>query len=233
MLKKLFPHEAKLAFRLLKRHLVDSKNGHKRLFAHAIEYNFSLPFSIEQKQEIKQTAFFENKISNISLGANFIEQVVVLPNQILSFYQIIGNPTAKNGFKTGRNIINGLLSEDIGGGLCQLSSIIYHTSLIAGLDILERYNHTVDIYEEKDRFCPLGADATVVFGYKDLRIKNPYAFPIAFEFEIKGNNLICRLKSQDRIEAKSVEFERIYQKKGILVETKAKNKLICTSFYLK
>jgi hypothetical protein len=49
---------------------------------------------------------------------------------------------------------------------------VYHIGIIAGLDIIERYNHSVDIYTDDTRFAPLGTDATVVYGYKDLRIRN-------------------------------------------------------------
>jgi len=63
------------------------------------------------------------------------------------------------------------LALDYGGGLCQLSGIIYHAVLEAGLEILERHPHSLDIYTATTRYTPLGSDAAVVYGHKDLRFK--------------------------------------------------------------
>jgi hypothetical protein len=43
---------------------------------------------------------------------------------------------------------------------------------LSGLKIVERYNHSVDLYGDGPRACPIGYDATVLYGYKDLRVKN-------------------------------------------------------------
>jgi vancomycin resistance protein VanW len=151
------------------------------------------PYFISIRQEIKQNETFESKIYNFLVASKAINQYVILPNEIFSFWKIIGNPNKH--FKKGRTIQNGKIIEDIGGGLCQVSGIIYHISLIAGLKIIERHNHSVDIYDDETRFCPLGTDATLVYGYKDLRIKNTNAFPIKFEIQIIDNHLVIQLFS--------------------------------------
>ena len=76
------------------------------------------------------------------------------------------------------------------------------------MKIIERHNHSFDIYTDETRFTPLGADATVVFGYKDLRILNNYAFPIAFHFEIEENELKVALKSEGLIAKQTIEFQK-------------------------
>jgi vancomycin resistance protein VanW len=73
-------------------------------------------------------------------------------------------------------------------------------SLIGGLKVIERYNHSVDIYSEESRFCPLGTDATIVYGYKDLRIQNTYAFPIKFQLEVQQDTLHVKLLSTFKLE---------------------------------
>lgn len=208
-LKRLIPNAVKIKIRVLQRLFNDRMNGTDLLFAKYHEKPIDFAYFIQLEQEIKQTYQFENKLSNIKISCLRINDITVLPGQILSFWGIVGAPSLQNGFKTGRNIISGKLSEAIGGGLCQTSSIVYHLSLIAGLEIIERYNHTIDIYTEETRFTPLGADATVVFGYKDLRIRNNYDFPIKFFLEIKGNHLIAKLLSQEKIVEKPVFFNKI------------------------
>jgi hypothetical protein len=66
------------------------------------------------------------------------------------------------------------------------------------LKIVERHQHSVDIYTEENRYTPLGTDATVVFGYKDLRIRNPYHFPIQFWFSVEENHFIGELCSKEK-----------------------------------
>jgi vancomycin resistance protein VanW len=226
-LRSLLPKSLKLQFRIAQRILsdknVDFASSNTKL----------IPFlnSITTSQEIKQGTFFENKTHNIKKASNNVALVQLLPNQIFSFWKIVGSPNEKNGFKKGRNIVNGKISEEIGGGLCQLSSIIYITALKANLEIVERYNHSVDIYKEEERFTPLGSDATVVYGYKDLRIKNNFNFPIQFAFSFEDNNIICKLESLEKIHENNLDFIRNYEENSVKVETKINLNHHCFSSY--
>ncbi len=226
-LRNLIPKNLKIQFQLLKRFWIDRNI----IFAkkYNIEKNFE--FCISTTQEIKKGAFFENKIHNIDNGVKKVEKIIIQPKEVFSFWKSVGKPNAKNNFKMGRNIINGAISEDIGGGLCQLSSIIYITALKTNLKIVERFNHSIDIYKEEDRFTPLGADATIVFGYKDLRIKNNYMFPIKFSFEISKNQIICKLLSKEKIDKYDLDFIRNYSENEINVSTTKNGLHYCNSEY--
>ena len=196
------------------------------------------PFYTEIQQPIFPSYLFENKIHNLKLAAKRIEQITILPEQVFSFWRSIGHPNAKNGFKIGRNIIGGKLQEDYGGGLCQISGIIYHTALTAGLHIAERHNHSIDIYTEEKRYSPLGADATVVYGYKDLRIKNTHSLPLRFTFDVLPNALTCRLLSTTPIPIYTITFSRQKTTKHTKVITKQTDKngnvkIVGESLYVK
>jgi len=102
------------------------------------------------------------------------------------------------------------IRDDFGGGICQVSGIMYHLSLLAGIEIIERHNHTVDIYTDETRFCPLGLDSTLVYGYKDLRIKNNFSFPIRFRFEVSKNTFNLSLLSIYKIEFRDLIFSSLY-----------------------
>ena len=231
--KKWIPKNVKLGLKIAKRNFFDSKFISKNSFSKINKSEINFPFSIKTSQEIKNGTFLDNKIHNLKLASNLINQIVIHPNEVFSFWKIIKNPSEKNGFKKGRNIVNQKVSEEIGGGLCQLSGIIYHTSLKANLEIIERHNHSVDIYSESDRFTPLGADATVVFGYKDLRIRNNLAFPIQFEIKIRDQKIVCLLKSTEKIEEHLIKFT-ILEKAAILeVSTFSNNSKIAISNYKK
>lgn len=166
--------------------------------------NIHFDFVINLTQEIKPSDTFQNKIFNLSLASKKINEHIVMPNEIFSFWKIIGNPNRK--FKKGRTLINGRIKEEVGGGICQVSGIIYIMSLIANLQIFERHNHSVDIYNDETRFTPLGLDATVVYGYKDLRIRNNFIFPIKFQLEINENLIRIQLYSTQKITENNLFF---------------------------
>ena len=205
-IRRFIPASIKTFIRQLQRNWADKLHGETVLFAKPDRQSIQFVHFIQLTQEIKHTAFFENKQKNIQLSCEKINEITIFPGQIWSFWQIIGKPTLSNGFKMGRNIVGGKLSEAIGGGLCQTSSIVYHLSLMGGLKIIERFNHTIDIYTDETRFTPLGADATVVYGHKDLRIQNVYDFPIKFLLKIKDNLLVAQLWSMKPIEEKTILF---------------------------
>lgn len=230
-LKQLIPSGIKLNIRLIKRSVKDRKLSLR--FAERKSSSIDFPFYISEIQPIKQSNYFQNKIDNIKLGANLIQEIIIEPGEIISFWKAVGRPSKKQGFKIGRNLINGKLTSDFGGGLCQLSGIMYITSLRGGLNIVERHNHTLDIYKEEERFTPLGADATVVYAYKDLRIGNPYPHPIRFKFIVDDNSIECRLMSMQKIEQKQIDFVRCNQQSGVTVETYIENWLFDTSYYIR
>ncbi|MCC6703126.1 MAG: VanW family protein [Fluviicola sp.] len=201
-------------------------------FASKKKNAFELPFSISISQEIKPSETFENKVFNLSLATQAINQTIIQPNEVFSFWRIVGNPSKD--YKKSRSIQNGKVSEDIGGGLCQVSGIIYHASILADLEIIERYNHSLDLYTEETRFTPLGLDATVVYGHKDLRVKNKHPFPIYFDLIVDGNILSVQVKSEKALSPKQLFFETQTAATHTIVHVKdANGKLINTSNYLK
>ena len=230
-MKKLIPASLKRRFRLFQRAYRDWKNRHVEPQA-TLRDQLNEPVQLSVKQIIKRTSLFENKVHNLQRAAHQLEQVIVHPGEVISFWKIIGDPSVKRGYKTGRNIVNGTLQEAVGGGLCQLSGIVYHTALLAGLPVLERYNHTVDIYKEEDRFTPLGADATVVYGYKDLRFQNNRSVPIQLSFAFEEEAITCGIKIAEELQPQELQFERIEGDGFRLVYTKdVSGKTIAESRY--
>ena len=184
-------------------------------------------------QNLNTTPNPQNKIYNIQLAAEKINNVLIKPNEIFSFWNTVGEPTKAAGFVEGRNLTNGKLATSYGGGLCQLSSIIYHTALLAKLEIMERYNHSVDIYDEKTRFTPLGSDATVVFAYKDLCFRNTSGIAIFFKIEIKEDKLYCNLFTEKAFSTRELFFQNEEDTKNKKVYTvDNEGKIIAISEYL-
>ena len=99
-----------------------------------------------------------------------------------------------------------MLGADVGGGLCQLSGLAYELGLRAGLAVVERHPHTQDLYTEATRFTPLGLDATVVYGHKDLRLRNDRHAPLALRFAVDAHRVVGTVLSAAPFAAASVEI---------------------------
>jgi len=134
------------------------------------------------------------------------------------------------------NIIKSQLDFDYGGGLCQLSGLLYHLALTGGIGIVERHPHSTDLYTDATRYTPLGADATTAYGYKDLRFKNTLDIPFCFRVRIEGDKLIGSLSAPESLREYELRFDKILVGEIEEVETLRRNapgefKVICRQSY--
>lgn len=130
-----------------------------------------------------QRHMFLNKLHNIQLAIRRMQDLVLQPGQEFDFWALAQAPTLDNDYREGAMFINHRVSASVGGGLCQLSGLIYNLALLSGCAITERFNHSIDAYGE-DRYIPLGRDATVAYGFKNLRFRNPHNFPIRLTLDV-------------------------------------------------
>lgn len=220
----------KLQVKLLRRKLQDAFGGEK--FSRKQRTEIPFAFEISISQEIKSSETFENKLYNLQVASKKMNEYVLFPGELFSFWRAVENPYS---FKESRSINNGKIIQEVGGGICQMSGIVYHVSILAGLEVVERYNHSVDLYTEDTRFTPLGTDATVVYGNKDLRIKNTFDFPVKFQIDIIENRVVAKLLSAQKIEENQLQFEFLPSNElETIVQVKYSNgRLINQSVYKK
>lgn len=214
---KEWPRELRRIGCELRRMAVDRFSGDWR--AMAVRENVrseaaSFPVRLSMEQPMPVTDYVQAKVHNIDLARKKLENLPVPPLGILSFWRIVGCPTRARGFQRGRSLLGGRLRADYGGGLCQLSGVLYHLSLQAGLEVLERHPHSRDLYDDHTRYAPLGADATVAYAFKDLRVRNNLAVPICFRFSICDQTITGCLCSPASIEPSAVEFVRTSEADG-------------------
>ena len=212
-IKKIVPFYIKVKLQLLKRSVRDVVKGYYFNYAKRRYSTNDFSNSIALKQELKPN---KAKNKNLLRAIKRIEQIQINPNEILSFWRIVGNPSKKNGFTESRSLVNGKIINTIGGGLCQLSGLMYYISLIAKLEILERHNHSIDIYNEETRFTPLGSDATVAYGYKDLKIRNNLNCPIKFNFSIEDDTIKVMILHSSVIRHNVVEFKEVISDDNVI-----------------
>lgn len=113
-----------------------------------------------------------NKVNNLKLAIDRINGLIIAPGQNFSFWYLVGKPTGKKGYLEGMVLCNGSFKPGIGGGLCQLSNLIYWMTLHSPLTVKERWRHNYDVFPDAGRTQPFGSGATVVYNYIDLQIYN-------------------------------------------------------------
>ena len=125
----------------------------------------------------------KNKVTNLRLAAERINGTVIRPGETFSFWRLVGRPTGRRGFLSGMLLSQGRVIEGVGGGLCQMSNLIYWLLLHTPLTITERYRHGYDIFPDFDRILPFGSGATVFYNYVDLQAINrtPHSFRIGVQ----------------------------------------------------
>ncbi|AYV68089.1 MULTISPECIES: VanW family protein [Niallia] len=131
---------------------------------------------------------------NISLATEAINNSVIFPNEKFSFNQIVGKRTVEKGYLQAPVIINGKFSEDIGGGICQVSSTLFNAVDNAGLNIIQRYSHS-----RKISYVPPKRDATVSWDGPDFVFENNYEHPVLIQAKMLGHHLLIELYSAETI----------------------------------
>lgn len=121
---------------------------------------------------------------NIELASHKINAYLLGPGATFSFNEVVGERTAEAGFDDAPVMVDGKLVPGIGGGICQVSSTLFNTALLSGMEILERTPHYRPV-----GYIPKGRDATVAWGYLDFSFKNPYSHPVYILSSMEGNSL--------------------------------------------
>ena len=130
-----------------------------------------------------------NKITNLQLAVQKINRATLHPGETFSFWRLIGKPTKRKGYLKGMVLRNGSFIAGTGGGLCQLSNLIYWMTLHTPLTITERHRHGYDVFPDSNRTQPFGSGATCFYNYGDLMIKNNTDLTFQLVFKVTGKNL--------------------------------------------
>lgn len=114
-----------------------------------------------------KTTANKKRNTNVKLAAQAINGTVIQPGQEFSFNETVGQRTAEKGYQGAAAYNNGEVVEEIGGGVCQVSSTLYNAVVKAGLKTTVRRSHT---YEPS--YVTPGTDATVSWGGPDYKFVN-------------------------------------------------------------
>jgi len=166
-------------------------------FEHIIaQYKVTLRKELKDEEALELQ---ENKITNMKIAAEKLNRTIIEQGKIFSFWNVIGNPSYKNGYTDGRVYSNVSVVKGVGGGLCQLSTFLYWMFLHTQVKITERHPHTIDVNPSSKENISSRSSATVLYNFIDLKIKNDYEYPIQIKIWFTENHMEGRILSTEKM----------------------------------
>jgi len=123
-----------------------------------------------------KTAGPSNRWHNVDLACQRVNGTILLPGEVFSYNELCGPYSQAGGYLKAGAYVSGTTQDTWAGGICQLSSTIYYTTLKANLETVERTKHKYDV-----GYLPSGMDATVYSDTLDFKFKNNTDYPIKIE----------------------------------------------------
>ncbi len=129
--------------------------------------------------------------------------------ETFSYNKVVGQRTAQAGYKPAAAYSGGKVIQELGGGICQVSSTLYNTALRANLEIVKRSNHRFST-----GYVPLSTDATVSWGGPEFIFKNSRKYPVKIVAHVNGGKITveiygCKEEVEYEVEIKSETIQVI------------------------
>lgn len=120
-----------------------------------------------------ETTSSTSRNTNIRLCAEAFNGYVVAPGEVFSLNTLTGPRTTDKGYKPAGAIQNGIMVQEPGGGVCQVSTTLFNAVVRAGMEIVERHGHSWP-----SDYVEIGMDAAIDYPAKDFQFKNVSDAPI-------------------------------------------------------
>ena len=128
------------------------------------------------------------RVSNVDLAAETLDGTILLPGETFSYNDARGERTTERGYQAAPAYSNGESVQEVGGGICQVSSTLYKATLLSDLEIVEHHNHSY-----VSAYIGIGMDATVSWGGPDYQFKNNTDYPIKIVASYSGGQVTCTI----------------------------------------
>jgi len=138
---------------------------------------------------------------NLKVGASKLNGYMLKPHQLFSFNGVVGDRTEKEGYRVAPVISGGELIDGLAGGMCQIASTLHAAAFFAGLEIVRSTPHS-----RPSVYIPMGLDSTVVYPSVDLKLRNPYDFPVIIHYVVNQGSVKVELLGKQQ--PYHVAFER-------------------------
>lgn len=132
------------------------------------------------KAKYKTLATFTTKTTNnakrntnVRLAAEALNGTIVQPGEEFSFNEVVGQRTAEKGYQVAAAYSSGEVVQEVGGGVCQISSTLYRVVFQSGMEITYRRSHTFE-----PNYVTPGQDAAISWDLPDFKFINRSEGPI-------------------------------------------------------
>jgi vancomycin resistance protein YoaR len=136
---------------------------------------------------------------NLQLAASRLDGHVLMPGETFDFNTVVGPRDEANGYRVASVLAEGELVDGTGGGTSQISGTLHAAALFAGLSIVERHCHP-----RPSAYIDLGLDAAVAYPAINLRIANPYDFPVVLRATVAKGRIRAEVRGARRPYAISI-----------------------------
>lgn len=156
------------------------------------------------------------RTKNLKLAASKLNGLILKPGETFSYNRVVGKRTIAAGYQNAAIFSGGKVVDDVGGGICQISSTLYGAVLNANLQVIERTNHGMQTSYSKP-----GIDATVYYGSLDFKFKNNRNVPIKLYASVSGGKVVVSIKGENPEGEKAnitTEILRVIPRKLIVKE---------------
>ena len=133
-----------------------------------------------------------NRITNVRLAAEKINGVILQPGQTFSYNDVLGQRTKANGFKEAGAYSGGQVVQEVGGGICQVSSTLYYCAMVSNLKINTRTCHYFPV-----AYIEPGMDATVSWGGPEFKFTNNRDYPIEIKAYVQNGSVTVEIWGTD------------------------------------
>jgi vancomycin resistance protein YoaR len=160
-----------------------------------------------------------SRSENIKLAAARIDGAIVAPGERFSFNTRVGPRDAEHGYHEAHVFVGDHIEDGFGGGVCQVSTTLYNSVLLANLDVVERHNHSMTV-----DYVPLGRDAAVAYGALDFAFRNSTPGHLLISSDVKSGTITFRVFG-DGPERKILIESRVLSKTDFQIEVQLDPKL--------
>lgn len=130
----------------------------------------------------------EGRAHNVTVTAETLNDWHLAPGEVFSYAKLIAMAEKEHEYREAPVILNGKLVPGIGGGICQVSSTLYQAILRAGLEIVERRNHSLPV-----AYLPVGQDATYATDAIDFKFRNSTGKHLIIRTLVENRKLTVKL----------------------------------------
>jgi len=163
-----------------------------------------------------------SRSANVANGCSLINGTTLYPGEEFSTYKTVSPFSVANGYYMAGSYVSGKVVDSLGGGICQVSSTLYYSALMADLQIVLRYAHMFD-----PGYMPVtGCDATVSWGGPDFAFRNSTNYPIKIttSYNDETNQLTITLlgtKTDDHYVEMTNQFLSYSERKTVYQESES------------